>query len=153
MRRSVSCLGMIVLACALWVRPSAAQIPTPPDGERGLGQTYTGRVYSPYADRDFPSMVYWGDTHLHTSLSMDAGAFGNRLGLDEAYRFARGEQVTASSGQKARLNASRPSRRRVAATFAPIVFSPSFSANPAPVPVAASPQDPACGGQCRICRH
>ncbi|MBW1685588.1 MAG: DUF3604 domain-containing protein, partial [Deltaproteobacteria bacterium] len=93
----------IALACALWVHPSAAQIPTPPDGGAGLGQTYTGRVYSPYADRDFPSMVYWGDTHLHTSLSMDAGAFGNRLGLDAAYRFARGEQVTASSGQKARL--------------------------------------------------
>jgi hypothetical protein len=96
----------IALACALWVRPSAAQIPTPPDGGAGLGQTYTGRSYSPYAERDFPSMVYWGDTHLHTSFSMDAGAFGNRLGLDEAYRFARGEQVTASGGQKARL--SRP---------------------------------------------
>ena len=93
----------IALACALWVRPSAAQIPTPPDGGSGLGQTYTGRSYSPYAERDFPSMVYWGDTHLHTSFSMDAGAFGNRLGLDEAYRFARGEQVTASGGQKARL--------------------------------------------------
>ncbi|MCP5119167.1 MAG: DUF3604 domain-containing protein, partial [bacterium] len=106
MRRSISCLGVIALVCALWVRPSAAQIPTPPDGEAGLGQTYTGRSYSPYADRDFPSMVYWGDTHLHTSFSMDAGAFGNRLGLDEAYRFARGEQVTASGGQKARL--SRP---------------------------------------------
>ena len=106
MRRSVSCLGAIALACSLWVRPSTAQIPTPPEGEAGLGQTYTGRAYSPYADRDFPSAVYWGDTHLHTSLSMDAGAFGNRLGLDEAYRFARGEQVTASGGQKARL--SRP---------------------------------------------
>jgi hypothetical protein len=103
MRRSVSCLGLIALACSLWVHASTAQIPTPPDGKAGLGQTYTGRVYSPYADRDFPSMVYWGDTHLHTSLSMDAGAFGNRLGLDEAYRFARGDQVTASSGQKARL--------------------------------------------------
>ncbi|MGI9590783.1 MAG: DUF3604 domain-containing protein, partial [Myxococcota bacterium] len=91
MRRSVSLLGAIALACALCVRPSVAQIPTPPDGGAGLGQTYTGRVYSPYADRDFPSMVYWGDTHLHTSLSMDAGAFGNRLGLDAAYRFARGE--------------------------------------------------------------
>ena len=103
MRSFVSCLGAISLVCALWVRPSTAQIPTPPDGEAGLGHTYTGRVYSPYADRDFPSMVYWGDTHLHTSLSMDAGAFGNRLGLDDAYRFARGEQVTASSGQDARL--------------------------------------------------
>jgi len=50
--------------------------------------------------------VYWGDTHLHTNLSMDAGSFGNRIGMDEAYRFARGEEVMASSGQKAKL--SRP---------------------------------------------
>jgi hypothetical protein len=37
---------------------------------------------------------------------MDAGAFGNRLGLEEAYRFARGEEVTSATGQKVRL--SRP---------------------------------------------
>ena len=39
-------------------------------------------------------------------MSMDAGAFGNRLGVEDAYRFARGEEVMASSGQKAKL--SRP---------------------------------------------
>ena len=50
--------------------------------------------------------LYWGDTHLHTDLSMDAGAFGNRIGMDEAYRFALGEEVTSSSGLKAKL--SRP---------------------------------------------
>jgi len=50
--------------------------------------------------------VYWGDTHLHTDLSMDAGAFGNRIGMDEAYRFALGEEVTSSSGLEAKL--SRP---------------------------------------------
>jgi hypothetical protein len=90
----------------LAAQPTLAQIPLPPDGAESLVQEYTGRSYSPYAERDFPDMVHWGDTHLHTSLSMDAGAFGNRLGLDEAYRFARGEQVTASGGQKVRL--SRP---------------------------------------------
>jgi hypothetical protein len=37
---------------------------------------------------------------------MDAGAFGNRLGLDEAYRFARGEEVVSSTGIRVRL--SRP---------------------------------------------
>ncbi|MDH3322562.1 MAG: DUF3604 domain-containing protein [Flavobacteriaceae bacterium] len=54
----------------------------------------------------YPTKVYWGDTHLHTSLSMDAGAFGNRIGMDEAYKFARGEVVTSSSGIKTKL--SRP---------------------------------------------
>jgi hypothetical protein len=62
--------------------------------------------YSPYANRDFPARPFFGDTHLHTSFSMDAGAFGARLGPREAYRFARGEQLTASSGQPVKL--SRP---------------------------------------------
>ncbi|PYG29256.1 DUF3604 domain-containing protein [Pelagimonas varians] len=62
--------------------------------------------YSPYVNRTFPERPLWGDSHLHTSLSMDAGGFGNRLGLRAAYRVARGEQVTASSGQEIRL--SRP---------------------------------------------
>jgi len=62
-----------------------------------------GKPYSPYADRNFPELPLWGDSHLHTALSMDAGGFGNRLGLDQAYRFARGEQVMASSGQPVRL--------------------------------------------------
>ena len=37
---------------------------------------------------------------------MDAGAFGARLGPKDAYRFAKGEEVTASSGQRVKL--SRP---------------------------------------------
>jgi hypothetical protein len=37
---------------------------------------------------------------------MDAGAFGNRLGIEEAYRFARGEEVTSSMGMRVKL--SRP---------------------------------------------
>ena len=62
--------------------------------------------YSPYAGRNFPTRPFFGDTHLHTSLSMDAGAFGARLGPKDAYRFAKGEEVTASSGQRVKL--SRP---------------------------------------------
>lgn len=61
------------------------------------------KEFSPYVNRGYPTNVYFGDTHLHTSLSMDAGTFGNRLGLDDAYRFTRGEEVTASKGYKAKL--------------------------------------------------
>ena len=64
------------------------------------------RAYSPYAGRNFPTRPLFGDTHLHTSFSMDAGAFGARLGPADAYRFAKGEEVMASSGQPAKL--SRP---------------------------------------------
>jgi Protein of unknown function (DUF3604) len=62
--------------------------------------------YSPYAGRNFPTQPFFGDTHLHTSFSMDAGAFGARLTPKDAYRFARGEEVTSNSGQPVKL--SRP---------------------------------------------
>jgi hypothetical protein len=59
--------------------------------------------YSPYATGSAATRVFWGDTHLHTSFSMDAGAFGNRLGLDEAYRFARGEEIDSTTAGRVRL--------------------------------------------------
>ena len=64
------------------------------------------QTYSPYAQRDFPDRPLWGDTHLHTAVSFDAGAFGARLLPPDAYRFARGEEVISSTGQPVRL--SRP---------------------------------------------
>lgn len=60
-------------------------------------------VYSPYVVKKNASRVYWGDTHLHTSYSADAGMVGNTLGPDVAYRFALGHEIKTSSGQRARL--------------------------------------------------
>jgi hypothetical protein len=62
--------------------------------------------YSPYAGRNYPTRPFFGDTHLHTAFSFDAGAFGARLGPPDAFRFARGEEVTSNSGQPVKL--SRP---------------------------------------------
>ena len=62
--------------------------------------------YSPYAGTNYPSKVLWGDTHLHTNLSLDARAFGVTLGPAEAYRLARGEEVSTSMGDRVKL--SRP---------------------------------------------
>jgi hypothetical protein len=62
--------------------------------------------YSPYVDRNFPTRPYFGDTHLHTAVSFDAGAFGARLNPPDAYRLARGEEIRASGGERVRL--SRP---------------------------------------------
>ena len=60
-------------------------------------------VYSPAVNRTFPTRPLFGDTHLHTAVSLDAGVAGARLTPADAYRFARGEQVTASSGQAVKL--------------------------------------------------
>jgi hypothetical protein len=64
------------------------------------------RSYSPYASRKYPSRALFGDTHLHTSNSGDAFAAGARLTPEDAYRFARGEEVVSSTGVPAKL--SRP---------------------------------------------
>lgn len=47
--------------------------------------------------------LFWGDTHLHTHLSVDAYLRGTRLTREDAYRFARGKIVTSDNGMKAQL--------------------------------------------------
>jgi hypothetical protein len=73
----------------------------------GYGPTEGGHIgkkeYSPYLDIGYPQRVFWGDTHVHTAYSTDAGMLGNRLGAEEAYRFARGEMIVSSTGVRARL--------------------------------------------------
>ncbi|MEY4354536.1 MAG: hypothetical protein RLZZ609_2777 [Cyanobacteriota bacterium] len=64
------------------------------------------RAYSPHAGRHLTTRVYFGDTHLHTSNSGDAFLAGDRLGPEQAYRLARGEEVVSSTGVPVRL--SRP---------------------------------------------
>lgn len=60
--------------------------------------------YSPNADLDQPRLLLWGDTHLHTNMSADANlAATMRMGPDDAFRFARGEPVTADNGMRVRL--------------------------------------------------
>ncbi len=61
-------------------------------------------AYSPGVGQDYPRGLYWGDTHLHTNRSPDAGNMGNvRMGPDDAYRFARGETVRAHNGMDVRM--------------------------------------------------
>jgi len=89
--------GLISAACAQDVGAPAKD---------QLEQALPKVAYSPYVNRDFPTRPFFGDTHLHTAFSMDAGAFGARLAPKDAYRFARGEQVTSNTGQPVKL--SRP---------------------------------------------
>ena len=47
--------------------------------------------------------AYFGDLHIHTRSSFDAYIFGVRGSADDAYRFAKGEEVISSTGQRTRL--------------------------------------------------
>jgi hypothetical protein len=82
--------------------PALGQEWTPEEGQ----QVEQPKPYSPYVDQHFPQKVFFGDTHHHSSLSVDCGLIGNTLGPDVSFRFARGEEVTSNTGQRAKL--SRP---------------------------------------------
>jgi hypothetical protein len=92
-------LCVVLLASATTVAASDAGAPD----LKVLEGLYPGETYSPYAQRSFPSRVFWGETHLHTGLSLDAGLFGNILGPEDAYRFARGEEIRSSTGLPVKL--------------------------------------------------
>jgi len=92
-------LVLLIATCLVFAGYGAAQDVVLENDKASLGK----KEYSPYLDHGYPDRVYFGDTHLHTSYSTDAGMFGTRVGPEEAYRFARGEEVTSSTGVRARL--------------------------------------------------
>src|SRR5262245_14735778 len=73
--------------------------------DAAIAKVFKEPGYSPYAGRNFPTQVYWGNQHMHTSLSLDAGVICI-LDDEAAYRFARGEEVVTTTGQRVKL--SRP---------------------------------------------
>ena len=62
-------------------------------------------TYSPAAAGSYPTDVFWGDTHVHTSFSSgDANLMGmNDADPNIAYRFASGEVVEGRNGMPVRL--------------------------------------------------
>ncbi len=72
----------------------------------GLAPAFAAPAYSPNVGADFPDLVLFGDLLVHTMLSADTGGAGASLLPDDAYEFARGEEVISTTGQRVRL--SRP---------------------------------------------
>jgi len=106
-RRMMSGLHLAALASALAMVSGCERAPEPNATNTALPQTATATdsaVTGGTSAPPHPTRVFWGDTHLHTSFSTDAGFAGTRLTPDDAYRFARGETVTTSTGLQARLD-------------------------------------------------
>ncbi|WP_170480724.1 DUF3604 domain-containing protein [Ruegeria arenilitoris] len=93
---SVITIALPFTAFAQDIAPAAEDIAGPP-------QNYSPFVERTVRNRNFAEGLYWGDTHLHTMFSTDAGMIGNTLTPEDAYRFARGEEVITSSGQRVRI--------------------------------------------------
>lgn len=98
MKKTILSIIAIFACSALTVLPVTAQEAGDPSGIQSAK-----KEYSPFLNYNYPDQVFFGDTHLHTSYSTDAGMFGTTIGPDEAYRFAKGETVTSSTGVRARL--------------------------------------------------
>ena len=102
MRTKTANLFILTVMVLTLPGPALAQDAGTPDTE-ALEAAHPARPYSPYAGGAVPTRVFWGDTHLHTQNSFDAGAFGVRLGPDDAFRFARGEEIDSSTAGRVRL--------------------------------------------------
>jgi hypothetical protein len=102
----VSVFLIVFGVLCLFALPAYATGPMYETTGKMLSDKYKGKSYSPYAKRDFPNGLYWGDSHLHTGNSFDAGTSGCILDPDAAYRFAKGEEVESSYGIPVKL--SRP---------------------------------------------
>ena len=101
-RRSLEQLGLCALVLLVAASAHAMEYH---HGDEVLEKTLYKKEFSPYVGHAYPTQVFWGDQHLHTEISVDAGTMC-RLGQEDAYRFARGEEVTSTTGVRARL--SRP---------------------------------------------
>ena len=63
----------IFTACCLLLGVPAKTQTIKPNTKEDVGDQLGKKSYSPYANRNFPTRVFWGDTHLHTNASIDAG--------------------------------------------------------------------------------
>jgi hypothetical protein len=86
---------MLAFACGSDEKPA----------EEAAGAEATTEETAPSVPRNAKRDAYFGDLHVHTSFSIDSYIFGNRLTPRDAYKFARGEEVTLHGGAKQKLRA------------------------------------------------
>jgi hypothetical protein len=91
-------IATVLLGLVACSKPTPEPSPSAP--APATGETKASAV----TDTQYPQQVYWGDQHVHTGWSADAGLAGTTLSPEDAVRFARGEKVKSSTGQDAQLH-------------------------------------------------
>jgi hypothetical protein len=86
---------LLILSCGGGAEKKESAYSTPPANPSDSAVTVK--------ETAFPENVYWGDQHVHTAWSGDAGAAGTRVGPEDALRFATGEAVKNSTGNMVKL--------------------------------------------------
>ncbi|WP_395771810.1 DUF3604 domain-containing protein [Arenimonas sp.] len=84
---------MVIAACK--PKAPAAEIPASSDAAT------TQAPVTP--ETGYPERAYFGDTHVHTGWSFDAGLDGAVTSPEDAFRLASGAEVTSNSGQMVKL--------------------------------------------------
>lgn len=90
-------LGLALLALGA-CKPQAPATETP-----AASADTSGAPAEVAAEPAYPTRAYFGDTHVHSGWSGDAGLDGAILSPEDAFRFARGEEVKSNTGQMAKL--------------------------------------------------
>ena len=95
-------VGLGAATCgAFYVAQARSPVAEVQTGSEGAPVAQGG--YLPDPNRKYPERVLWGDEHVHTGWSVDAGLAGATLTPEDAVRFARGEIVKSNTGQDAKL--------------------------------------------------
>ncbi|MGW8323538.1 MAG: DUF3604 domain-containing protein, partial [Thermodesulfobacteriota bacterium] len=84
----VLCAGMAASLAAC-----SNEAPPPAAAPAGGGRTDYTEAREPCSQHNPSRNVYFGDLHIHTSLSFDAWIWDVRTTPADAYRFARGEPI------------------------------------------------------------
>ena len=92
-------VASVLAALALMPGPSLAEAP----GAIKPSDLTSIKHFSPYAFRSVPDQVLFGDMHIHSNLSPDAGLLGTSLTAADVFRAARGDTVISNTGQPFRL--------------------------------------------------
>ena len=129
--RAIGLVLVLALGLSAGCRPMATEndeaseeAPPAPRALAPAGSPYS-EDRAACADRDPLRQAFWGELHVHSSLSMDAWLWDVRNGPDDVYRFAKGEETLLPPLDAEGLP-TRPARLERALDFAALTDHASF---------------------------